>query len=904
MIVQLFSLFLALTVKLDGSVPHLQLVLVNNAGEVVRLMPATASGEYIFDDLDSGTYSVRAVLGEFVVASIPEVVVPLTESVSMTVSAESVDSSSQQEEGARRNQNIQVNLIDTQALIESLGRQGAQVRPVVDFSASRQTFAVELGGIGPTPQINSGAARTTYHGQIYESHNDHIFNARTFFQVGEVLPSRRNQYGFSVGGPIGSRGLSFQLNAEEVRESGFVNGNVLVPLPSERTATAEDPAVRSLVQKWLDAYPKELPNRPAIDERLLNTNARQHVRNTGGGLRFDWQRNDRQLYSANYTFADTFIDSFEHVGGQNPDQRLRPQNLNFAADTRLSGRTVLRAGFNFVRRKIHVLVPPASVGSFVNVSGFEALGPSFELPIRRVSNDFEYLAQTSTAFDRHQFDWGGTLQRSQVNEYQADAARGVFTFQSDEGRSAIDNFRIGEVTRYTTILGELYRGFRVTNVTAFVNDRAAVRPNLHLTLGLRYEFAGKPSEVNNLTKFPQSSDGNNVAPRVGLAWSAGSFTVRSGYGIAYGSVSPATYRVARLNPPDVIWVRVQYPNLIDPLRDFKLTPREALRGGLNLIDPELVVPYTHQYTLEVSREIRAGFTVKAAYSGSRTWKLFRIVRENRAIPVDGIPLTTRTTDLRRPDPTALSIARMTNQARSYFDAGQLTFTKTFGSQLSLNATYTWSKALDTGSDFSNPGTNRQEQFAQTEAFALQDLKSLSSFDVPHSFVIGYSFELPTQFLEGWTVSGITILKDGTPFDIETGTDGPPYGNADGERGDRPSILDPSILGSSVDDPDTALQILRREVFDAEAPSRQGYGNIPRSAFRKDGTTNFNLSVSRRFTMSGDGSRTLLFRSEFINAFNHPQFSPPTSRLTDPSFGQITNTLNAGRIIQFHLRLSF
>ena len=65
----------------------------------------------------------------------------------------------------------------------------------------------------------------------------------------------------------------------------------------------------------------------------------------------------------------------------------------------------------------------------------------------------------------------------------------------------------------------------------------ALAPHFHLTLGLRYEFAGKPSEVNQLTRFPQGSDTNNFAPRIGLAWSGGATTLRAGYGIAYGSVN-------------------------------------------------------------------------------------------------------------------------------------------------------------------------------------------------------------------------------------------------------------------------------------------------------------------------------------------------------------------------------
>ena len=905
MLVFLISFVLGLTVHLDGTVDNLELVVTDSAGEVVGQTAAPVPGSYLFDDLAEGTYTVRAMVQDRVVASFAGIVVPLTESVEISVSPESVEQSEQQQEaGARRNQNINVNLIDTQALIESLDRQGAQVRPITEFSAARQNYAAELGGVGRSPQLIRAARRPAFHGEIYETHNNHTLNARTFFQVGELLPSRVNQYGFRFGGPLGSDQFSFLVTGEEIRESGFVNGNVLVPLPHERTSTAADPAVHALVQEWLAAYPAELPNRPEIDPRLLNTNAIQKIRNTEGTLRLDWEQTERQQFSMRYSFADNFIDGFELVGGQNPDQRLRPQTLNLALERQLSDRSRFGTGFNFVRRKAHILVPPGSIGPFVNTPGLERLGARFDLPIRRVNNDFEYLLQGSTAFDVHQFDWGGFVERTQLNEFQADGARGVFSIRANLGRSGIENFLRGEATRYTVVLGELYRGFRRTNFSLYVSDRIRLAPSFHLTLGLRYEFAGKPSEVNRLTRFPQGSDTNNLAPRIGLAWASGATTFRAGYGIAYGSVFPATFRLARLNPPEVLRVNVQTPDLLDPLKDFVQQPGELPRSGLNLMDPELVTPYSHQYTLDVTHELPRDVTLRATYVGSRTWKLFRVVRENRAEQIDGIPRLSSTINARRPDPRFFSIARMTNQARGYFDAAQFSVEKVFGQGLALRATYTWSKALDSGSNFSNPGTNTQERLAQDESIAFQDLKARSSFDAPHSFVASYTFRLPGRTFRAWSVSGTTILKDGTPFTVQTGNDSPGFGNVDGERGDRPSILDPSLLGRSVDDPDTALAILRRDAFDVGAPFRDGSGNLSRNAFRKDGTTNFNVAISRTFAISSDQTRSLLFRAEFVNAFNHPQFSEPNSRMAAESFGQITDTQNAGRIIQFSLRLSF
>ena len=364
-------------------------------------------------------------------------------------------------------------------------------------------------------------------------------------------------------------------------------------------------------------------------------------------------------------------------------------------------------------------------------------------------------------------------------------------------------------------------------------------PNLNLTLGLRYEFAGTPSEVNDLTAFSYDSDANNFAPRVGLAYSVGRQVFRAGYGISFGEVFPATYRVARLNPPAILPVSLQSPDLLDPLGDFQGTPGETPRSGLNLISPDLVTPYSHQYSLQIDRELPAQVFFRVAYVGSRTLKLFRSVRGNRAVPVEGIERTTATINLRRPDPRYFTVAEVGNRTRAYFDALQLAVEKVFSQGLALRANYSFSKALDTGGDFYGTGVSMMDQRAQTEDAVFIDLKSFSRFDAPQSFVFGYSWEAPSR-LGGWTLSGTAILRSGTPFTVDTGSDAPPVGNVDGEYHDRPSILDTSLIGRSVDDPDTALQVLKPSAFDPTAPFREGRGNLSTNALRKDGITNFNF----------------------------------------------------------------
>jgi hypothetical protein len=240
--------------------------------------------------------------------------------------------------------------------------------------------------------------------------------------------------------------------------------------------------------------------------------------------------------------------------------------------------------------------------------------------------------------------------------------------------------------------------------------------------------------------------------------------------------------------------------------------------------------------------------------------------------------------------------------RAYFDAGQFSVDRTAGGT-TVSATFTWSKAIDTGTSFSNTQVNSDELKSQVENGVLQDMRAPSLFDVRRSMVISYSVPLPTRFLAGWTLTGTTLLRSGTPFNVEIGSDSPGVANVDGEFPDRPSILDISLLGKSVDHPDTSQSILRRSAFSTDDALLIGRGNIGRNALRKDGAANFNVALARTFSLAQTGA-ALAFRAEVVNLTNHPQFDAPKNALTAPSFGQITNTMNAGRSMQFVMNLRF
>ena len=67
----------------------------------------------------------------------------------------------------------------------------------------------------------------------------------------------------------------------------MVNGNVLVPLAAERTPLTPDPALRTVILRFLGAYPAQLPNRLDFDARALNTNSPQRTDELNANLRLD-----------------------------------------------------------------------------------------------------------------------------------------------------------------------------------------------------------------------------------------------------------------------------------------------------------------------------------------------------------------------------------------------------------------------------------------------------------------------------------------------------------------------------------------------------------------------------------------------------------------------------------------
>jgi hypothetical protein len=177
-------------------------------------------------------------------------------------------------------------------------------------------------------------------------------------------------------------------------------------------------------------------------------------------------------------------------------------------------------------------------------------------------------------------------------------------------------------------------------------------------------------------------------------------------------------------------------------------------------------------------------------------------------------------------------------------------------------------------------------------------------------------------LSGWGVSGVTIVQDGTPLTPTNTTGGTIFGfGGAGTPVTSTAEYCPGMGAANVASAGGVQQRLGGRYSSAAwfntaavscalptLPGTTGtlWGNVPPGIILGPGQFNWDISLTKTTKVGGireDGA--LEFRSEFFNAFNHPQFSNPgTVDASKATFGQITSTSVNPRLIQFGLKYSF
>lgn len=452
---------------------------------------------------------------------------------------------------------------------------------------------------------------------------------------------------------------------------------------------------------------------------------------------------------------------------------------------------------------------------------------------------------------------------------------------------------------------------------------------------------------------------NTWNPRVGFAWQlphTDRLVLRGGYGV-YHTRSTGQPLFQSLTAPPFGQIRefigptnaaatdaVPLPLNVPTFPTFvPYSPSTA--NTISVFDPNFRPPILQQYSLGVQAQLTPTMDLDVGYSGARGLHMIRERSINQADlasasnPIRGQTANTLgNVQLRVPFEgwSSGNMIQIESAGASWYNSLLVGLNKRFGHGLQLQGSYTFAKDLTT--DFGT-STGPNGGVAYGNQNDPRSRYGPDSFIRKHRFVVNYTYELPQphsknefiqQALGRWMVAGVTTVQSGHRLSILYNNGASAYGtindraslkgtctpgqyvnpgSVSSNTGSTKTYINtscftaPSVIGSE-EPPGTCLP--SQQLPDGNCPpAAMGFGNSGVGILDSPGQFNFDFSLLKHFALHWPRETVMLeFRSEFFNAFNHPQFGDPDNFFGSPTFGRVTTTIVAPRVVQFALKLNF
>lgn len=572
----------------------------------------------------------------------------------------------------------------------------------------------------------------------------------------------------------------------------------------------------------------------------------------------------------------------------------------------------------------------------IEPAGFAGLGNSRSNPLIRRESMAEYIANLNWQRGRHNLKFGADVRRRLTSETASppgQSAFGRFNFDSSFTNNPASAGGTGHV------MASMLLGFPSLTVrdffipaTAFVEsqeynfyarDEWRVNNRLTLNLGVHYEVNPPFTERNNywvnfnpatgeLLLAGQNAsraanittDRAGIAPRFGIAYQLGKGTVlRTGYGIFYAPEGrhDTTIRQFRQVPFDLIFSI--NPGSLNPdnrvvqgfkgVKDFPPVDPKRPFGNLRGVVTDSRNAAVQQFNFGLQKEITSTSVLTATFVGSLGRHLSWNNPINLPSPGPGSIQQRRPYFSRLPD--VVDIQWIETSATSAFTSLQMGYEKRFSKGLYFLGHWTWAHGLDNGGRVDG-GANGP--LPQDPANRNADWGNQNS-DVRHRVVLTGSYALPVRpssalrhLVGNWEIGGIVIMQSGFPFTVTAA--GSPSNTGQGGRANVVPGVDPKPANRSINNWFNTAAFV--------SPPQFTWGNLGRNTLTSPPGYNFDLSAVKKFPLRE--GRELMFRAEFFNAFNTPQFGLPGSTIGQAGVATIAGTARPSRQIQFALRLKF
>ncbi len=831
------------------------------------------------------------------------------------------------------------------------------VDAVEQFSVLTSNYPAQVGrSSGGVIGASTRSGTSEFHGSVYEFFRNSVLDGRNFFDTTKP-PFRRNQFGASLGGPIQKDRTFIFGDYEGLRSSLGVTQVDTVPSAAARAGNLStgqitvDPNVLSFVNAF---YP--LPNGALLgagDTGIFTFSGQQITPENYFTLKIDHKVSEQDSVSGTYMFDAGTVRQPDELNDKRTGYDSRRQvftanethtfNPHFLSSFRFGiNRVVAITGLTFPSGNSY-----ASDPSFGTVPGKNAAGVSvpgltqFSGGLGSPSNfNFHWTSiqayeDLSSSRGKHSLKFGIGLERIRDNMLGVSDTGGVFSFNSlSDFLTNIPFFLSAAIPSAVT-----ERGLRQTILGAYIQDDWRWRPNVTVNLGLRYEMATVPTEVQGkLTTLRHITDATphvgdplfsnptlrNFEPRVGLSWDpfgSGKTAINAGFGMF--DVLPLPYLIQfneLFSAP--FFEAGSATNL--PAGSFPSAAFAIVAGSSNTFrqayfDPNPRRNYVMQWNLTIQRELAKDLSAMVGYVGSRG-----VHQPFRVEDVDIVLPTLTSQGYLWPSPAGSGTRLNLNAGRitaglwsgdSYYSALEAQIKKK-SARGSLEVSYTWGKSIDTSSG-SLVGDEYTNSISSPLWFNPRLNRGLSDFNVAQNLEVNYTWEIGTPkwasgskawVLGGWQVGGVFEASTGVPFTLGFG------GDALGVKSTDPNIDVPNLIAgpgcSSPVNPGNPVSYIKTQCFAVPNPITLR-GNLGRNTLIGPGLVNFDFSLFKNNYIKRISDRfNAQFRAEFFNILNHPNLAPPLDNrnIFDSSgsrvdnAGLITSTQTPSREIQFAVKL--
>jgi hypothetical protein len=405
-------------------------------------------------------------------------------------------------------------------------------------------------------------------------------------------------------------------------------------------------------------------------------------------------------------------------------------------------------------------------------------------------------------------------------------------------------------------------------------------------------------------------------PRLGIAWDPmgnGKMAVRLGAGVYHDSSYSNTF----VGGPSFLFDQsISFTDLNSYYLGTGPTSPASVSGTYRTGQK---LPVTYQYNFGIQREIGFRTVLDVAYAGSSTHH--QAYNYNPNILPLGVRFNpanrdiTKTPSAANPgalDDVFLRPIRGFNDINitgygytGRYDSLQVSANRRFSQGLMFSASYTYA-----GGTQNHANGNATQMYQQLDP---SNNRSRNTLVNQHAAVFSYTVDIPRgsrllmpnavgrQILDGWQVLGVSTLANGQVSNVTfTTTDNFDF-NGGGE------VCGTGIVqtGNATLDRDqrTVDGWFNAGVF--QRPSGRGDlgNNCNNAKFKLPGFHNHDLSLFKKFPLKSE-KRSLEFRLETFNTFNHTQFNTvgtaaqytPTGAQTNTTFGKVTSARDARRMM--------